>query len=46
MTLSLASLSPQIVKAIIEGRLPRGIGLKHLAELPPSWAEQHAAIGV
>ena len=45
MTLSLASLSPQIVKAIIEGRLPRGIGLKHLAELPPSWAEQHAAIG-
>ncbi len=46
MTLSLASLSPQIVKAIIEGRLPRGIGLKHLAELPPSWAEQHAAIGL
>ncbi len=46
MTLSLASLSPPIVKAIIEGRLPRGIGIKHLADLPPTWAEQHAAIGL
>ncbi len=46
MTLSLASLSPTIVRAIIEGRLPRGIGIKHLAELPASWAEQHASLGV
>ena len=45
MTLSLASLSPEIVRAIIEGRLPRGIGIKHLAELPPSWSAQHAALG-
>jgi len=46
MTVSLASLSPTIVQAIIAGRLPRGIGIKRLAELSPSWAEQHAAIGL
>ncbi len=45
MTLSLASLSPEIVRAILEGRLPRGIGIKHLAELPASWSEQHASLG-
>ena len=45
MTLSLASLSPVIVRAIIEGRLPRGIGIKHLADMPASWSEQHAALG-
>ena len=45
MTLSLASLSPEIVRAIIEGRLPRGIGIKHLAELPASWSAQHASLG-
>ena len=31
MTLSLASISPEIMRAIIEGRLPRGIGIKRLA---------------
>jgi site-specific DNA recombinase len=34
MTLSLAFLAPEIVKAAVEGRLPRGFGLKHfLVEL-------------
>jgi site-specific DNA recombinase len=28
MTLSLAFLAPEIVKAAVEGRLPRGFGLK------------------
>jgi DNA invertase Pin-like site-specific DNA recombinase len=46
MTLSLAFLSPVIVRAIIEGRLPRGIGSSHLAELPASWSEQHRALGI
>ena len=45
MTLSLESLSPEIVRAVIEGRLSRGIGIKHLAELPASWSEQHASLG-
>jgi hypothetical protein len=33
MTLSLAFLAPNIVKAAIEGRLPRGCGLKRLVDL-------------
>lgn len=46
MTLSLAHLSPAIVGAIVDGRLPRGLGIKHLADLPPSWAEQERALGL
>jgi len=46
MTLSLAHLSPAIVRAIVDGRLPRGIGIRHLADLPASWTEQHRAIGL
>jgi site-specific DNA recombinase len=34
MTLSLAFLAPEIVKAGVEGRLPRGSGLKRLVDLP------------
>lgn len=46
MTLSLAFLSPAIVQAIVDGRLPRGIGIKHLAELPSSWSDQHQGLGL
>ncbi|NNM74054.1 recombinase family protein [Enterovirga aerilata] len=46
MTLSLAFLSPAIVKAIIDSRLPRGIGLRTLIDLPASWAEQERALGM
>ncbi len=46
LTLSLAHLSPTIVRAIVDGRLPRGIGISHLADLPASWAEQHHALGI
>jgi site-specific DNA recombinase len=34
MTLSLAFLSPDIIKAAVEGRLPRGFGLARLIDLP------------
>ena len=34
MTLLLAFLTPEIVKAAVEGRLPRGFGLKRLVDLP------------
>ena len=37
MTLSLAFLAPNLVKAIIEGRLPRGIGIERLRDLPSEW---------
>ncbi|HKH82741.1 MAG TPA: hypothetical protein VKA25_03550, partial [Gemmatimonadales bacterium] len=30
-----AFLSPEVVQAIIAGRLPRGIGMTGLADLPP-----------
>ena len=40
MTLSLAFLAPDIVKAAIDGRLPRGFGLKRLVDLPTSWSDQ------
>ena len=46
MTLSLAQLAPDIVAAIMAGRLPRGIGLRHLSELPVGWAEQKGALGL
>jgi DNA invertase Pin-like site-specific DNA recombinase len=46
MTLSLAFLSPKVVQAILAGRLPRGIGITHLAGLPASWSEQHSALGI
>ena len=46
MTLSLAQLAPGIVKAIVEGRLPRGIGVCDLVELPASWTEQERMLGI
>ena len=45
-TLSLAFLSPAIVKAAVEGRLPRGLGLSRLIDLPMDWSEQHRALGL
>jgi hypothetical protein len=45
MTLSLAFLAPDIVKAAVEGRLPRGYGRKRLVELPMAWPDQWRALG-
>jgi hypothetical protein len=39
-------LSPKIVQAVMAGSLPRGIGITRLADLPASWSEQHAALGI
>jgi len=46
MTLSLAFLTPEIVKAAVEGRLPRGFGLKRLVDLPMAWPDQWCALGL
>ena len=46
MTLSLAFLAPEIVKAAIEGRLPRGFGLTRLVDLPVAWTDQWDALGL
>jgi site-specific DNA recombinase len=46
MTISLAFLSPTLVKAAIDGRLPRGIGVARLRDAPAEWSRQHAMLGV
>jgi len=46
MTLSLAFLAPEIVKAAVEGRLPRGFGLKRLVDLPMAWPDQWRTLGL
>jgi hypothetical protein len=46
MTLSLAFVAPPIVKAAIEGRLPRGFGVKRLIDLPMAWPRQWRALGL
>jgi site-specific DNA recombinase len=46
MTLSLAFLAPGIVKAAIEGRLPRGFGVTRLTDPPMVWSDQWVALGL
>jgi site-specific DNA recombinase len=46
MTISLAFLAPNLVKAAVEGRLPRGIGVERLRDLPIEWSEQFEALGL
>jgi hypothetical protein len=46
MQLSLAFLAPSLVEAIADNRLPRGIGLTRLADLPSDWSDQFKTLGV
>ncbi|MGA2795408.1 MAG: recombinase family protein, partial [Roseiarcus sp.] len=46
MILSLAFLAPDIVKAAVNGTLPRGFGVSRLTDLPTNWAEQRRALGL
>jgi site-specific DNA recombinase len=46
MTLSPAFLAPEIVKAAVESRLPRGFSLKRLADLPMAWPDQWRTLGL
>jgi len=46
MTISLAFLAPDLVKAAIEGRLPHGMGVVRLADLPAEWSRQHQMLGL
>ena len=39
MTISLAFLAPDLVRAAVEGRLPRGLGVRDCAMRPPSGAD-------
>jgi len=46
MTISLAFLAPNLIKAAVEGRLPRGIGIERLRDLPTEWSRQFEALGL
>jgi site-specific DNA recombinase len=46
MTISLAFLAPNLVKAAMEGRLPRGIGIERLRDLPSEWTRQFEVLGL
>ena len=45
-TLSLAFLCPTLVRAAIDGRLPRGFGVKRLMDLPTDWSQQWRSLGL
>ena len=46
MTISLAFIAPALVKAAIEGRLPRGIGVAALRDAPAEWSRQFERLGL
>ena len=46
MAISLAFLAPNLVKAAVEGRLPRGIGFERLRDPPAEWSQQFEALGL
>ena len=45
MMISLAFLAPSLVRAAVEGQLPRGTGLSILTDPPPEWSQQHHLLG-
>src|SRR5262249_52033975 len=45
-TITLAFLAPSLVQAAVEGRLPRGIGVARLRDLPTEWAGQYKLLGL
>jgi len=45
LTLALAFLAPQLVKAAVEGRLPRGINIERLRDPDPNWTGQFQELG-
>lgn len=46
MTISLAFLSPALVRAALDGRLPRGIGATRLCDMSPEWSREHLALSL
>ena len=45
-TISLAFLAPDLVKAAVDGRLPHGMGVARLTDLPAEWSRQYQILGV
>jgi site-specific DNA recombinase len=45
-TISLAFLAPDLVQAAVEGRLPRGVGVSCLIDMPSEWRRQWQMLGL
>jgi len=45
-TMTLAFLVPGLIQAAVEGRLPRGIGVARLRDLPTEWVSQYERLGL
>jgi site-specific DNA recombinase len=45
-TISLAFLAPEIVRAVIDGKLPRGLGVSQLTDISLDWSEQRRQLGI
>jgi hypothetical protein len=46
MTVSMAFIAPGLVKAAVEGRLPRGVGVASLRDAPAEWSLQFERLGL
>ena len=46
LTLSLAFLAPKLVKAAVEGRLPRGMNIERLRDPHVEWGQQFRDLGL
>jgi hypothetical protein len=46
ITISLAFIAPDLVKAAIDGRLPHGMGVSRLRDLPSEWSRQRQMLGL
>jgi DNA invertase Pin-like site-specific DNA recombinase len=46
MMVSLSSLAPDLVRAAMQGRLPRGIGVTRLIDAPIEWSRQRQMLGL
>ena len=46
MTISMAFIAPALVKAAVEGLLPRGIGVASLRDAPAEWSHQFKRLGL
>jgi site-specific DNA recombinase len=45
-TITLAFLAPGLIQAAVEGRLPQGIGVARLRDLPTEWVSQYERLGL
>ena len=44
--ISLAFMAPALVKAAVDGRLPRGIGFATVRDFPAEWTRQYERLGL